>query len=100
MGSTIPESWPYQKLLNRERPSRRKGMETAAPSGKFCRPIPKARAVAPERVAEGRPAAAAPKATPTARPSGMLWRVMAITSRRLRCQPVFTPSALEVGRSM
>ena len=43
-------------------------------------------------VAEGSPAATAPKATPTARPSGILCIVMASTSKVLRCQEVLTPS--------
>ena len=34
-GSTIPESWPYQKLFVAATPSRRKGIDTASPSGKF-----------------------------------------------------------------
>ena len=39
---------------------------------------------APAMLASGEPEAAAPKATPTASPSGMLCRVMANTSRALR----------------
>lgn len=47
-------------------------MDTAAPSGKFCKPIPIARAIAGMR-AESLPATdRAPKATPTANPSGIL----------------------------
>ncbi len=39
------------------------------PSGKFCRPIPKARTTAPATDASGIPAATPPNKTPTARPS-------------------------------
>lgn len=46
--------------------------------------MPMARAIAAGKVAEGSPAAIAPKATPTARPSGILCRVIASTSRVLR----------------
>ena len=45
----------------------------------------------------GMPAATAPKATPTASPSGMLCKVMARTSRTLRCQLVLMPSASSIG---
>ena len=34
-GSTIAETCPHRKLPLRERPSRRSGRDTAAPSGKF-----------------------------------------------------------------
>ena len=67
-------------------------MDTAAPSGRFCRPMPKARDMAPARPASGSPAATAPKATPTARPSGMLCRVTAATSRVVRFQWLLGPS--------
>ena len=77
-------------------PSLLKGMETAAPSGKFWIPIPIAKAMAPPMVAEGRWAATAPKATPTAKPSGILWSVMANTKRVLRCQEVLMPSLLSI----
>ncbi len=71
-GSTIAESWPYQKHLNRDIPSLRRGAATANPSGKFWIPMPIARVIAAIKVAEGKPDAAAPKATPIARPSGIL----------------------------
>lgn len=72
MGSTMPEACPYIKLLKRERPSRLSGMETAAPSGKFCIPMPMATAIA-GRVASGvMTPVKDPKATPTAKPSGIL----------------------------
>jgi hypothetical protein len=77
-----------------ERPSLRNGIETAAPSGKFCNPIPKASAMAPVSISGSGLLASAPKATPTAKPSGILCRVIARTSRMLRCQVVLIPSAL------
>ena len=79
--------------MSREKPSRRKGMETAAPSGKFCNPIPKARTIAPTNTPMSGLIARAPNATPTANPSGILCIVMANTNRMLRCQDVFIPSA-------
>lgn len=39
MGSTIPLSCPYQKLLMSEKPDAWRGSETAKPSGKFCIPV-------------------------------------------------------------
>ena len=54
-------------------------------------PMPMVRTIAVVRVAEGSPAAAAPNATPTARPSGTLWRVMDSISRVFRRQAVFIP---------
>ena len=68
-------------------------MDTAAPSGKFCRPMPMARAAAPARLADLIPAFTAPNPTPTARPSGMLCKVIASTRRMLRDQFVLMPSA-------
>ncbi len=78
-------------------PVARSGMATATPSGKFCSPMPSASATAAGRLAASNPAAAAPKATPTASPSGMLCRVMARTSSRERCQWVWMPSASLFG---
>ena len=46
-------AWPSRKLFRRRMPSRRSGMETAVPSGKFCRPMPMARAIAPARRGRG-----------------------------------------------
>ena len=57
-----------------------------------------ARAMAPPMDAEGRSAATAPKATPTAKPSGMLCRVMASTSRVLRCHEVLMPSLCDMAK--
>jgi hypothetical protein len=73
-------------------------METASPSGKFCIPMPIARAMAAGNVAAGKPVATAPKATPTARPSGILCSVMARMSKVLRCQLVLIPSASSIGK--
>ena len=47
IGSTKPEACPMKKLFLLEHPSRRKGSETAAPSGKFCKPMPTATVTAP-----------------------------------------------------
>ena len=47
IGSTIPDRLPYKKDFPIGRPSWRSGSEIAAPSGKFCIPIPMARAIAP-----------------------------------------------------
>ena len=68
-------------------------MLTAMPSGKFWMPMPRASAIAPPMVAPSSPAAAPPNSTPTARPSGMLCSVMAMTSSVVRCQSVLGPSA-------
>ena len=46
MGSTIPDNCPVLNAFILENPSRLKGIETAAPYGKFCNPIPKASAIA------------------------------------------------------
>lgn len=43
IGSTIPDSCPYQKLRGKLKPAACKGKLTANPSGKFCIPIPIAR---------------------------------------------------------
>ena len=55
IGSTTPDAWPNKKAFLRDTPSRLKGIDTAAPSGKFCRPIPIAKAAAPAREADGNP---------------------------------------------
>ena len=51
MGSTMPERLPSRNALPRLTPSRRRGSEIAAPSGKFCNPMPMAKAVAMPRCA-------------------------------------------------
>ena len=53
------------------------GNEIAAPSGKFCMPIPIASPNADIYAAVSPATAAAPKANPTAKPSGMLCKVTA-----------------------
>ena len=60
--------------------------------------MPSASATAPAMVAEGNPAATAPKATPTANPSGILCKVIAMTSKMLRRQLVGKPSASSIPR--
>ena len=70
-------------------------MATAVPSGKFCSPMPMASAIAAPSEAPGISEAAAPKATPTASPSGMLCSVIAETSSTLRRQPEEDPSRQE-----
>ena len=75
-GSTAPERRPMRKARPFPRPAR--GRATAAPSGKFWSPTPRARAAAPARAS---PSEARAKARPTAIPSGMLCRVMAVIKR-------------------
>merc|ERR1719284_1554940 len=85
MGSTRPESCPYQMAFAVEQPAALRGKDTATPSGKFWMPIPSARFLADSKVADFvRPIA--PKPTPTARPSGMLCTVTATIRRRIRLQ--------------
>ena len=62
------------------------------PSGKFCKPMPSISVTAPAKPISGA-AVAAPKATPTASPSGILCRVMASTSSTLRDRCVGVPSS-------
>ena len=57
-----------KKLFGAEYPSWFNGIETASPSGKFCKPIPIAREIAAPNVASGIPNDAAPNATPIAIP--------------------------------
>jgi hypothetical protein len=61
MGSTRPDACPIKKLLARFIPSLLNGKDTATPSGKFWRPIPIAKAMAPPSVAEERLGAADPR---------------------------------------
>ena len=73
IGSTIADSWPHCHDLNLLKPALLIGIETAKPSGAFCNPIPIASAIAPPNVKPiSIPEAIAPKATPTANPSGIL----------------------------
>ena len=61
----------------------------AAPSGKFCTPTPRARATAAVNRAGSSAWAARAKETPTAMPSGILCRVTASTSIRVRRREVW-----------
>ena len=97
-GFNDPGSLAVQKTLSATLPFRRKGTETAAPSGKFWIPMPMASAIAAPIEAAGCPAAAAPKATPTASPSGILCKVIARTRSTERCEPVLIPSASFAGK--
>ena len=73
IGSTIADIAPIKKARQRELPSARIGMESAAPSGIFCSPIPIASPIAPIRATFVMlPDASAPKVTPIAKPSGKL----------------------------
>ena len=74
------------------------GIETANPSGKFCKPIPIAREIAAPKVASGKPNDAAPNATPIASPSGILCIVIARTRRLLVYNFVFLPSVTTGGK--
>lgn len=67
-------------------------METAAPSGIFCMPMPKATTHADNKASSEKPSPSAPKATPTANPSGMLCNVIANTSNKLRRNEDVPPS--------
>jgi len=68
------------------------------PSGKFCNPIPNAKAIALAGLTAWNIEDTAPNATPTAKPSGILWRVTAKTRRVLLFNPVCRPSASSVGK--
>ena len=79
IGSTSADACPIIKLLNLEYPSLLNGRDTAAPSGKFCIPIPSASINAPIAVTPGILLVIPPNATPIAKPSGILWIVIAET---------------------
>ena len=73
-------------------------MDTAAPSGKFWIPIPIATEIAAKTAARGSSElAAAPKATPTAKPSGILCNVMEKTNRIVRFKWLGKPSVSWLG---
>ena len=73
IGSTMADIAPRKKARKRELPSARIGIDKAAPSGIFCKPIPIASPKAPISAALViLPEARAPKVTPTAKPSGKL----------------------------
>ena len=71
----MPLSCPIKKAFLRLNPSLLKGTLTAKPSGKFWMPIPKAKRQAATKVAPSKLYAIEPKATPTAKPSGILCSV-------------------------
>jgi hypothetical protein len=85
-GSTKPEPAPPRKARHRVPPACRMGRLTAAPSGTFCSPMPKASAAAPEN-ALAPPEAASAAARPMTMPSGRLCSVMASTTRPLCPRP-------------
>ena len=87
-----------KKLFRAEYPCCFKGIETANPSGKFCKPIPIAREIAAPKVASGKPNDAAPNATPIDNPSGMLCIVIARTRRLLVFNFVVGLSAVTGGK--
>ena len=75
IGSTIPLNCPKKNAFFLERPSLLRGTLTAVPSGKFCIPIPSASKHAATSVAPSNPYLIDPKATPTAKPSGLRFYV-------------------------
>lgn len=75
IGSTKADACPKIKLFVFELPELLRGRDTAAPSGKFWIPIPRANIIAPINVIL--PVAIPPNATPIAIPSGILWIVIA-----------------------
>lgn len=79
-GSTSPEAAPAAKDCPRVRPLWVSGRLTAAPSGIFCKPIPRLSANAP-LTASASPCSASAAASPTTMPSGRLCRVTASTMR-------------------
>eukprot|EP00967_Tisochrysis_lutea_P036233 scaffold43597_cov33-Tisochrysis_lutea.AAC.2 len=66
---SLRDQLPTRLACSGEIPSRMRGIETAIPSGKFWIPMPIARETALPKVAPGEDPIA-PKATPTAIPSG------------------------------
>ena len=76
-GSTAPDSIPYRNAFFLLMPSPTSGMDTIAPSGKFCIAIPMESANAPVMDTPILPMAAPAYTTPTAMPSGILWSVTA-----------------------
>ena len=69
-----------------------------APSGKFWMAMPMDRAKAPVRVISPCPVSMPANTTPTAIPSGMLWRVTASTSMVSRLKLLWGPSAFSLPR--
>ena len=73
IGSTIALKEPKIKAFNLDELFPLNGREIAAPSGKFCIPIPKVSEIAAAILP-------LPYATPSTNPSGILWRVIDIKS--------------------
>ena len=92
IGSTTPESTPPQKAFPFFIPSARRGMEMIAPSGKFWMAMPSDSANAPAAVIWALPDRYPAYTTPTAIPSGMLWRVTASTIMVVRRSWLLGPS--------
>jgi len=79
-GSTMPLKAPNKKDFKREKPSLLRGKLIAAPSGKFWIAIPKVKAIAPYKLEFAKE----PKATPIAKPSGILWSVIELNNKKQR----------------
>ena len=79
-------------------PSPTSGMDTIAPSGKFCMAIPIESANAPVIETPTSPMAAPAYTTPTAIPSGMLWSVTANIIIVVFCNFALTPSGLSLSK--
>ena len=92
-----PDKTPYKN----ERPFRtfsaRRGMDTIAPSGKFCMAMPTDSASAPAADICPSPAKYPAYTAPTAIPSGMLCSATASTSMVVRFKRLFGPSGTELS---
>ena len=93
MGSTAPDSTPATKARDLRMPSEQSGMDTIAPSGKFCIAMPTDSANALAAVIPLAPLSNAAYTMPTAMPSGMLCMVTASTVIVTRDSLVLGPSA-------
>lgn len=100
MGSTIPDNAPIANALALCIPSEYNGIDSTAPSGKFCRAIPIANAHAADIGIVEPSAKADAKITPTAMPSGMLCKVTAIDNIVLRCHCLLGESPSGVSAPM
>ena len=81
--STMAENCPYIMALKRDKPLSCKGKEIAVPSGKFWIPIPI------DKISAGNKLLLTPAmAMPTAKPSGILWSVIA-SKRSLFLESLF-----------
>ena len=94
IGSTTPENVPKRNAFQRECPWEAIGIETAAPSGMFCKPMPIASARAEESATGFSDNPASPAESPTEPPSGRLWSVIARKRSCARCRLVFGPSGV------